>query len=99
MPVKKAAIKSIRQTKKRTIRNRKISDGLKYLARKIKKAFDQNKLEEAEKLFREYTKAVDKAVKNKILKKNTGSRRKSRTALGINKLKKSGSDSADKKVK
>ena len=49
--------------------------------KKIKKLVLENKKEQAKKLIPETYKAIDKAVKNNILKKNTGARK-----AGINRI-------------
>jgi len=87
MPIKKAAIKHLRQTKRQTIRNKKVKDQLKYLIKQTRRALgikDKNKAAEA---LKKAVKALDKAAQKKIIKKNKASRLKSRLARQLNKLK------------
>ena len=51
----------------------------------IKKLVEENKKEEAQKLLPQTYKAIDKAVKRNILKKNTAARKKSRITRMVNK--------------
>ena len=99
MPVKKSAIKALKQDKKKAIKNKKTKDGLSFITRKVRKALADNNVAEAEKWFKTYIKAVDKAAKTGVVKQNTAAQKKSRGMKSINKLKKSGSNSVDKKVK
>jgi small subunit ribosomal protein S20 len=88
MPIKKSAIKALRQSDKRAVRNRNVKESLAYLRRMLRKAIDAKELSKAEELAKKVIKSVDKAVQNKVVKKNTGSRIKSRVMLSLNKLKK-----------
>ena len=84
MPIKQAAMKALRQAKKRTLRNQKVKEGISYLRRAVRKAMDAKETNEAGELVKATIKAVDKAVQNKVLKKNTGSRIKSRLMKKLN---------------
>jgi len=78
MPILHASIKDLRKIKKRTRFNQQKLEVIKKLKKQIikaKAAKDENKLKE---LFIKFQKAVDKAVKQHILKKNTAGRYKSR---------------------
>lgn len=70
MPIIKSAKKKLRVDKKRTAHNQVLKSNLKKL---LKKADDQLSLS----LVREAVSALDKAVKNKLLHKNTAARKKS----------------------
>ena len=87
MPIKKAAFKQIRQTKKRTLRNKKVKDNLKYLIKKSRKLIEAKKKDEAKDWVVKTIKALDKAAQKKIIKKNTAARRKSRLMKRLNSLK------------
>ncbi|MBT4516319.1 MAG: 30S ribosomal protein S20 [Candidatus Komeilibacteria bacterium] len=78
MPNKKAAIKDLKQTKKRTLRNSLIKRNIKEIIKKGKKAVIGG--QKVDEISKELQKVVDKAVKNNILKPNAGNRKKSRFA-------------------
>ena len=78
MPILHASIKDLRRIKKRTIFNRQKLDLLKKLKKQIIKAKGSQESEKIKELFKKFQQAVDKAVKQKILKKNTAGRQKSR---------------------
>lgn len=60
---------------------------IKILAKEIKKLITAKRIKEAKELLPKYYKALDKAVKENVVKKNTASRKKSRITLAINKAK------------
>ncbi len=84
MPIKKAAMKALRQAKKRTLRNAKTKEGIEYLRRAIRKSLESNDLKNAQTLAKAAIKALDKAVQTKTLKKNTVARLKSRLMKRLN---------------
>lgn len=86
MPIKKASMKSMRQTAKRTPRNLKVKGNIEYLRRFFRKAIEDKKVKEAKELAGKINRAIDKAVQNKVVKKNTGARIKSRVAAAVKKL-------------
>ncbi len=86
MPNKKAAMKAMRQTKKRTIRNAAVKENISYLRRMLRKAMDAKETAKAADLSKQIIRAVDKAVQKRILKLNTGSRIKSRMLAALKKL-------------
>ncbi|MEK9130450.1 MAG: 30S ribosomal protein S20 [Patescibacteria group bacterium] len=88
MPIKKSAIKALRQSKKRQIRNKEVKKNLKETMKKTQKAITASKKEDAQKLIRESQKALDKAAQKKIIKKNTAARKKSRMMKKFNALSK-----------
>ena len=85
MPIKKAAMKALRQAKKRTWRNLKIKRNVKELVKQSTKLIEAKEAEATQKV-KLAIKAIDKAVQNKVLKKNTGARKKSRLMKKLNKL-------------
>jgi len=87
MPIKKAAFKDLRQTKKRTKKNKAIKDNIAYLVKKAKKAIEAKKSDEAKDLIKKVQKAIDKALSHGVLKKNTAARKKSSLAKLLNKSK------------
>ncbi|MFN3301792.1 MAG: 30S ribosomal protein S20 [Patescibacteria group bacterium] len=84
MPVTKSAIKELRKAKKRTLRNKKVKANLKYLERKFLKFIKEKNKEKAKEFYQKLQKALDKAAKRNIIKKNKASRKKSRLAKKLN---------------
>lgn len=80
----KSAQKELRKTKKRTAHNRKITNELKDLIKKSKKAIDA-KDAKAKEAVEKTLKAFDKAAQKGLIKKNTANRKKSRLHLKLNK--------------
>lgn len=85
MPNRKAAIKDLRTSARRTERNKKLKDNLKASIKKSLKAIEAKDVT-AKELVIKATKAIDKAAKTGLIKKNTASRRKSRLDRNLNKL-------------
>ena len=83
MPNKHSAEKALRQTKKHAIENQLRRDAFKNALKAVHKAKTQA---EAKKLISAAQKALDKAAKVGVLKKNTAARRLSRLAAMVNKL-------------
>lgn len=86
MPNKKSAEKELRKAVKRNAANKKVSSKLKDL---VKVSLKQIKTGD-KKVKEDYTKtvkAIDKAAKKGVIKKNTASRKKSRLMKKINALK------------
>lgn len=86
MPIKKASFKSVRQSKKRTARNLKIKSSLKKNIKVSRGLMDEKKVDEAKKAVLQSIKEIDKAISKGIIKKNTGSRKKSRLMKRLNAL-------------
>ena len=80
------AIKDIRKTKKRTLRNKKVKVGVKKLRKDTRSAIEK-KTDKREQLLKQTLKALDKAVQCGIVKKNTAARYKSRLMKLYNKNK------------
>ncbi|MFA5127040.1 MAG: 30S ribosomal protein S20 [Patescibacteria group bacterium] len=79
MPNKKAAIKHLRQTKKRTLANSLVKRRIKEMVKKSQKAMADSTIKEKRAgLEHDFQKIVDKAIKTGILKPNAGNRHKSR---------------------
>ena len=85
MPIKKAAMKALKQSKTRATRNANIKKNLRDLVKKSKTLVEK-KEKEASVRVKEAIKAIDKAVQKKILKKNTGARKKSRLMKKLNSM-------------
>lgn len=86
MAHKKAALKSIRQTKKRTIKNNAVKKTILFLKKQALKAVQKKDSSKAQEWYQKLQMTVDKATKKNILKKNTASRKKSRVLIKINQL-------------
>jgi small subunit ribosomal protein S20 len=91
MPVKKSAMKALRQGDKRAQRNKNVKADIKTILKKSRKAID-TKTKDAESLVKDTIKKFDKAAQKGIIKKNTAARKKSRLMKKLNKT-------ADKKSK
>jgi small subunit ribosomal protein S20 len=88
MPIKKAAFKALRQSRKRQARNKAQKDEIKNLIKSVKKAIAKNNKEEALKLLKDGYKKIDKAAKRGLIHKNTAARKKSRLMKKLNNIKK-----------
>lgn len=80
MPIKKAAKKALRQTKKKRGSNLRRIKTMKEVVKKLSKLAKEGKKDEARKLMPLAQKAIDKAKKRGVVKKNTAARKKSRLA-------------------
>ena len=78
MPITKSAKKALRQSERKRAQNLKRKKAVSEVIRDIKKLVQAGKADEAMKLLPKAFKALDKAVKRKILHKNTAGRRKSK---------------------
>jgi small subunit ribosomal protein S20 len=77
MPNKTAAMKSLRQSKKRQVVNSRIKTDARVKFKNIDTLIKEGKLDEAKKLIQAFQKAIDKAAKNNVISKNKASRKKS----------------------
>lgn len=87
MPNTKSAIKAMRQSIRRRAQNLAKKDALKIAVKEVKKLITAGKKSEAAEAIKKAMSALDKAVKKGVIKKNTSSRKKSRLAKAIAKLK------------
>ncbi|MFA6422476.1 MAG: 30S ribosomal protein S20 [Candidatus Buchananbacteria bacterium] len=87
MPIKKAAMKALRQSKTRALKNLKAKKQIKDLVKKSKALIEKKEAESATKV-KAAIKAIDKAVQKKIIKENAGARKKSRLMKKLNTLSK-----------
>lgn len=86
MPIKDAAKKALRQSKKRNKTNSAIKSKIHETVKKFDSLVQDKKKKEAEKLLQACYKLLDKAAKRNIIKKNTASRKKSRLTNALNKI-------------
>lgn len=87
MPITSSAKKALRVAKRKKVFNTRRDNAMEAALKKIKKLIATDKIKEAEKMLPDVYKKIDKAVKIKFLKKNTGARYKSRITLFLNKAK------------
>ena len=84
MPITKSAKKSMLQSLKRQKQNLHYKKKVKEVRKEITRLAENKKFEDAKALLGQYYKAIDKAAKVNILKKNTASRKKSRLSAWLN---------------
>ncbi|OGW90983.1 MAG: 30S ribosomal protein S20 [Omnitrophica bacterium RIFCSPHIGHO2_02_FULL_63_14] len=87
MAHRRSSIKKIRVDRKRHEQNQRVISNLKTVTKRLKALIDQKKHPEAAACSREVFSKLDKAVKKGVIHANVASRRKSRLALGLNRLK------------
>ncbi len=85
MAITKSAKKAIRQTARRHAHNIVYKEKIKKLIKKAHSLAEKNKSEEIKKMLPEIYKALDKAAKVGIIKKNNASRNKARLTKIANK--------------
>ncbi len=78
MPITSSAKKAMRQTRKRTLVNRKHKEVLKEAIKKYRKMIAAKKMDDAKTALPALHQVIDKSAKNKVIKKNTAQRLKSR---------------------
>jgi small subunit ribosomal protein S20 len=83
----KAAIKYIRKSRKNRLRNLKVKNNIKKLAKETQKLIAQ-KSKDANETIKKVISAIDKAVENGIMHKNTAARKKSRLMKKLNAISK-----------
>lgn len=82
----RSAEKRIRQTGRRTIRNRMVRSRFRTLIRRFRESIQGENAEEIRSAFSRAVSALDKAVQSGVIHKNTASRRKSRLARELVRL-------------
>ena len=78
MAITKSAKKAFRQSQRRRKQNRINTENIKKLEKKIESLLAEKKTTEAKSLLPKISKALDKAAKKGVIKKNKASRKKSR---------------------
>jgi len=86
MPITKSAKKALRQSHKRRLFNLGRLKKMRGLIKQSRKLIKQGQKDNALKILPETYKAIDKAAKRGIIKKNTASRKKSRLCKAITKI-------------
>ena len=78
MPITKSAKKALRSSARKRVFNVKRVSEMKDAMKRLKKGVSAKNKKEADMLLAKAYKAIDKAAKRGIIKKNTASRKKSR---------------------
>ena len=78
MPIKQAAAKAWRQTKRQTLRHLQIKTTLDLWERNLTKAVLAKQPDEIKKLVVSFQQALDKAAQRRVISKNKAARLKSR---------------------
>ena len=86
MPIIKSAKKALRQNQKRKQENLKVKNKMKDQIKKLKSFILAGQKKEAREILSKVYKAIDKAAKKGVIKKNTAARKKSRLNQAVNKL-------------
>ncbi len=80
MPITSSAKKALRASKHKRVFNQERKDALTSVIKKVKKFITDKNTKEAVALLAQAYKAIDKAAKTNLIKKNTAARKKSRLA-------------------
>lgn len=85
MPITRSAKKALRQSLRRSAGNLKKKETYKRLVRDVRGSLETGNKKEAEKLLPQLYRALDKAAKTNVIKKNKASRLKSRLSRLVQK--------------
>jgi len=85
MPITKSAKKTLRASARKKVFNDRRRRAMRTAIKDVQKLVSEKKQKDAEKLLPTAYKAIDKAVKRGVIKRNTGARRKSRLTILVNK--------------
>lgn len=88
MAITRGAKKAIRVSHRKKIFNDRRSKTMKDTVKSVRQLLVAKNSSEAQKLLSMAYKAIDKAAKRGIIKKNTAARKKSRLTIAINKVSK-----------
>lgn len=86
MPIKQASIKSLRQTKRRTVRRLAVAKKLEAIIDKMRHLLTEKKKNEAQGLASRIQKMLDKAAKTKLISKNKAARLKSQLMKRLSRI-------------
>ncbi len=87
MPNTKSAIKAMRQSIRRRVRNIRSKDKFKAAVKEVRKLIEAGKKSEAMEAMKKAMSTLDKAVKTNVIHKNKSSRLKSRLTKALGKVK------------
>ncbi|MFA5086989.1 MAG: 30S ribosomal protein S20 [Candidatus Paceibacterota bacterium] len=88
MPITKSAKKQLRQNPKKKVKNDLRKAEMKKLLKQALALIEEKKVADLEKLLPSIYKAIDKACKTGVIKKNNAARKKSRIGKHASALKK-----------
>ena len=80
----KSALKRMRSSEKRRLRNRRVRSETRTYIKRARAQIEAGELEEAQKSVAQAVRALDKAAEKGILHKNSAARRKSRLMRKLN---------------
>lgn len=83
MPNIKSAIKRVKVTKVKTLRNRMVKSGVRNIIKKFDAAIAAGDLDSAKALYPSVVKKIDMAASKGVLHKNAANRKKARLALRL----------------
>lgn len=83
MPITKSAKKALKQNRKKRLFNTRRIRTMKSIIKESRELIRKKQKDEALKMLPQAYKAIDKAAKQGIIKKNTASRKKSRLTKAI----------------
>ena len=86
MPNTRSAAKRMRADATRRLRNLEANSELKTLTRQFTRSLEEKQADQAKKLYPLLTSLIDQSAKRGILHRNTASRKKSRLARSLAKL-------------
>ena len=86
MPIIKSEKKSLRQNKTRRERNLTYLNKMRLLLKAERELIAKGNKKDAEVMLPRIYKALDKAVKENVIKKNTAARRKARITKAVNQI-------------
>lgn len=86
MPITTSAKKAIRSSAKKRVFNLRKKNQMNSVVKEYKKLVSANDSKAAEKMLPNLQKAIDKAAKTGLIKKNTAARKKSRLMKSMKKL-------------
>jgi len=84
LPNIKSAIKRVKVTQTKTLRNKRIKSDLRTAIKKFEAALMENDVEKAKALYPIVTKKLDMAAAKGTIHKNAASRKKAKLALRLN---------------
>jgi len=80
----KSAIKAVRSSEKKRLRNRRLKTETRTYVRRARAQIEAGELDEAQKSVAQAVRALDKAAEKGVLHRNNASRRKSRLVHSLN---------------
>ncbi len=86
MPNHRSALKRLRQSEKRRVRNKAVRSAIKTAIKRVRTAIEEGKPEEARAHLGAVVRLVDRAVTKGVLHRNNASRRISRLTVAVNSM-------------